>query len=385
MHGVWLGRPDEGPPTWDVVVRRIMGYGVVGGLTVALVGNELGHWSTPWGTVTFVLLPLVVAGVVATRLTARRRPQRLPAVLVPLVAVCAAIGATSVTGFGGVFMFAPISMAANRWRLSASAALTAGGCAAFWVGFHLVQGGWPSAWLLIAMAGSYLGGHLDGAYHDRVRAQAQLLEQTERARAAEARSAALAERGRIAREMHDVLAHSLAGLSVQLEAADALMSDGRGDTARDVVRRCRQLAREGLAETKQAVLALREGDRTPLPDSLRELAGTYGPERAWCTITGGVRELDEEAAFALYRIAQEALTNATKHAPGAPVELALDYRPDAVELAVRNGLPAGSAGPEAAGAGYGLSGMRERLEPLGGELTVGPVDGGWRVAAKIPV
>lgn len=385
MHDGWLGRPDEGPLTWDVVVRRVMGYLVVAGLTVALVVNELNNWSTPWGALTLGLLVLAVAGVVAGRLTTRWHADRLPAVLVPLVAVFAALGATSADGFGGVFLFAPISAAANRWKPPASAALAVGATGAYWVGFHLVQGGWPSAWLLLALFGSYLGGQLDGAYHDRVRAQAQLLEQTERARAAEARSAALAERGRIAREMHDVLAHSLAGLAVQLEAADALISDGRADTARDVVRRCRQLAREGLAETRQAVLALREGDRTPLPESLRALVGTYGADPARCTVTGGVRELDPEAAFALYRIAQEALTNATKHAPGAPVELALDYRPDTVELSVRNGSATGAPVLDATGAGYGLSGMRERLEPLGGELTAGPVAGGWRVTAKIPV
>ena len=378
---VWLGAPGDGPLTWDVVVRRVLWYALMVVLASIVVRAELGQWRPVGGPVTLALLGATAAGTVLASVVSRLRPDRLPAVLLPLAVLAVPLGVVSVDGSGVMFLLPAATIAGTRWSLPRSLAFVAGSAAVFEVGYRLAHGHLPTVWLPIVVTGSYLSSLLDRAYHERVRQTGLLLAQTERARAAEARSATLAERTRIAREMHDVLAHSLAGLAVQLEAADVLLGTGQHDVARDVVRRSRRLAREGLAEVKQAVLALREGGGEPLPRSLRGLVTASGLP-ATCAVAGTERDLASDASFALYRIAQEALTNAAKHAPGTPVRLCLDYTPGHVELIVRNALPAGPT--TAAGAGYGVTGMAERVEPLGGSLTAGPVDGHWQVAARIP-
>ncbi|MYS89903.1 MULTISPECIES: sensor histidine kinase [Streptomyces] len=215
------------------------------------------------------------------------------------------------------------------------------------------------------------------------RAGAQrLLAQERAARAAEAETAALAERARIAREIHDVLAHSLSAQLVHLEAARLLIE--RGGEREQVLERvvaAREMARGGLAETRQALSALR-GELTPLEEFLNQLVGTT--DGAEITITGERRALPAEASQAVRRAAQEALTNARKHAPGAKVRLWLDFSPHEVTLDVRDsgGSPGELTGT---GAGYGLLGMRERAELLGGSLETGPGEEGFVVTLKVPV
>ncbi|NNN33615.1 sensor histidine kinase [Streptomyces sp. S3(2020)] len=210
----------------------------------------------------------------------------------------------------------------------------------------------------------------------------RLLAQERAARAAEAESAALAERARIAREIHDVLAHSLSAQLVHLEAARLLIE--RGADREQILERvvaARGMARDGLAETRQALSALR-GDLTPLEDFLAQLVETTAD--AEVTITGEHRGLSAEASQAVRRVAQEALTNVRKHAPGAKVRLRLHYGEHQVTLGVRD---SGGAPGEltAAGAGYGLLGMRERAELLGGSLEAGPDEEGFVVTLKVPV
>ncbi|GAA4321730.1 histidine kinase [Streptomyces venetus] len=210
----------------------------------------------------------------------------------------------------------------------------------------------------------------------------RLLAQERAARAAEAETAALAERARIAREIHDVLAHSLSAQLVHLEAARLLIE--RGGEPEQVLERvvaAREMARDGLAETRQALSALR-GELTPLEDFLSHLVSTA--DGAEITITGERRALPAEASQTVRRAAQEALTNARKHAPGATVRLCLDYRPHEVTLDVRDsgGSPGELTG---AGSGYGLLGMRERAELLGGSLEAGPGVEGFVVTLKVPV
>jgi signal transduction histidine kinase len=223
-----------------------------------------------------------------------------------------------------------------------------------------------------------------------------LLEQTRLTRAAEARAAALAERTRIAREIHDILAHSLGALTLQVEAAHARLSAPgapSGDPA--VVKalanleRAGSLARAGLADTRRAVHALRE-DPGLLPELLAELsraAEENGREGA-VTVrsTGSPRRLPPDATAALFRAAQEALTNAAKHAPGRDVELDLEFREREVVLTAVNALPEqGRERPLAAsGAGYGLTGLRERAELAGGTMTAQELDDAWRVRVTVP-
>ena len=211
----------------------------------------------------------------------------------------------------------------------------------------------------------------------------RLLAQERAARAAEAESAALAERARIAREIHDVLAHSLSAQLVHLEAARLLIErDADRQQILDRVVAARGMARDGLAETRQALSALR-GELTPLEDFLAHLVDTTGTD-AEVTITGERRALPAEVSQAVRRVAQEALTNARKHAPGAGVRVRLDYGAREVMLDVRDsGGPPGEL--TATGGGYGLLGMRERAELLGGSLRADPGEEGFVVTLKVPV
>ncbi|MER6077165.1 histidine kinase [Streptomyces sp. NPDC001833] len=210
----------------------------------------------------------------------------------------------------------------------------------------------------------------------------RLLAQERAARAAEAESAALAERARIAREIHDVLAHSLSAQMVHLEAARLLIERGAGrEQILERVVAARGMARDGLAETRQALSALR-GELTPLEDFLTELVGST--DGAEVTVTGERRSLPAEASQTVRRVAQEALTNVRKHAHGAKVQVRLDYSEHEVALKVRDwgGRPGELSG---AGGGYGLLGMRERAELLGGSLEAGRDDEGFEVRLRVPV
>ena len=234
-----------------------------------------------------------------------------------------------------------------------------------------------------------LSGLLRRSYHMRAAETAELLEQTRRAQDEHARAAALDERARIARELHDVLAHSLGALGVQLEVAEALLAE-RGDLAGglDRVRRSRRLAADGLVEARAAVAALRR-DVLPLPDALGELAAAHGRDHLGeppeLQIVGTPRPVRAAVEVSLAGAAREALTNAARHAPGAPLHVVLEFRPDAVAVAVRNECP--TAAPEPAERpvpGHGLTGMRERLALVGGRLTAGPDGAGWAVVAEVP-
>jgi signal transduction histidine kinase len=240
----------------------------------------------------------------------------------------------------------------------------------------------------------------------RLRAEqtALLLDQVSHTQRAQARAAALDERARIARELHDVLAHSLGALGVQLEVAEAQLTE-RGDVsgAADRIRRARRLAAEGLTEARSAVAALRT-DVPPLPEALADLAARYRADHdAAVTLStaGTCRGLSPGAEVALLRIAREALTNAVRHASGAPVSLTLDYAPSGVRLTVTNPIPSGAPLPSGSplpsgdpllsgsrpspGTGeHGLIGVRERVALVGGTTEAGPVDGVWRVAVEVP-
>jgi signal transduction histidine kinase len=217
----------------------------------------------------------------------------------------------------------------------------------------------------------------------RDRAEA-LVRELEASRAAQVQAAAMGERSRLARDMHDVLAHSLSALALQLEGARLLAHDR--DTDPDViaaVERAHHLAAEGLGEARAAIGALR-GDEMPGPERLRVLAEGFG-DRARLTVTGEPRALASEARLAIYRTAQEALTNVARHSAAETVELRLAYEPGGTRLEVEDsgpGVPV-PAGPSPGG-GYGITGMRERAELLGGRLEAGPTERGFRVELWLP-
>lgn len=193
--------------------------------------------------------------------------------------------------------------------------------------------------------------------------------------------AALDERARIARELHDVLAHSLGALGVQLEVAEGLLAE-RGDVKGGLLRvqRARRLAHEGLDEARRAVAALRS-DAPPLVDALTRLVEDGRRDRGLeidLTVSGVVRTLSAGTSVSLLRIARETLTNAAKHAPGSAISVSLDYG-STVALRVYNASPDETAPP-----GHGLTGMRERIALVGGTLTAGRSGEGWLVTAEVP-
>jgi signal transduction histidine kinase len=206
----------------------------------------------------------------------------------------------------------------------------------------------------------------------------ELVEELRESREAAAESAALAERGRMARDMHDVLAHSLSALALQLEGTRLLARDRGADP--EVVaglERAHRLAAGGLAEARQAIAALR-GDELP---SLQDLADAFGPS-ANLTVIGTPRETSSEARLALYRTTQEALTNVRKHSAGERVDIRLEYADDGTRLLVEDHGPGEPV--MVGGGGYGLTGMRERAELLGGRLNAGPTNDGFRVELWLP-
>jgi signal transduction histidine kinase len=281
-------------------------------------------------------------------------------------------------------------------EIYASAGITAGTIASFLIA-SLSTGASMGTQIgySFAFAGLWSVGLSRRAYLIRAEQAELTLAETRRAHAAETQAAALAERARIAREIHDVLAHSLAAVSVNLQAAEGLLGAetlpaGNPELAKavDCIGRAATLTREGLAAARRAVLALRD-DADPLPGQLSSLAEQYhvaGDVAADFSVTGEPRPLSADASLAAYRTAQEALTNARKHAPGQPVTLTLGFEPAAVTVTVTNPLPpGGTAGSLAAtGAGYGLAGLRERAALAGGTLEAGPADGTWRVSLRIP-
>ena len=196
-----------------------------------------------------------------------------------------------------------------------------------------------------------------------------LLSELEQTRAAQAQAAALAERQRLAREMHDVLAHSLSGLVLNLEGAMLLASqDGADPRVSDAIRRAHRLAKTGLQEARRAIGMLRD-DALPGPRRLADLAAEFEADTGVAcqvTVTGIEAELGADARLTLYRAAQEALTNIRKHARPSAVEIRLAYEPSGARLIVEDfggyrGHPARDEGT-----GYGLTGMSERAELLGG-------------------
>ncbi|HET6192887.1 MAG TPA: histidine kinase [Trebonia sp.] len=334
-----------------------------------------------------------------------RAGERYPAVVVAL-AVLAAAGGTlaGLSTFSTAVAIGCVvtSAAGSRLDFEVSAALTLETVAAFLITGIAVGAplgtlvGYPAAFL-----GLWAFGLTRREYLLRAEQAEQALEQARRAHAAETQTAALAERARIAREIHDVLAHSLAAVSVNLQAAEGLLGELPGDRpelakAIECVERAGAFTREGLAEARRAILALRDGGDgvsalapRPLAEQLADLAGQHhadGDTPVEFTVTGDPRPVGAEVRLTVYRTTQEALTNARKHAPGQPVTVALEFSPSQVTADIRNPLPpAGTARPLAgAGTGYGLVGLKERAALGGGSLIARPTGGEWRVSLTMP-
>jgi signal transduction histidine kinase len=227
----------------------------------------------------------------------------------------------------------------------------------------------------------------------RLRAQHALAAQTERAEDERTRRAALEERARIARELHDVVAHHMSLIAVRAEAAPYRLV-GLPESARAEFGWLSEVARESLVEMRRLLGVLRDdkpADLAPQPEladlpSLVDTARQAGLS-VELSVPVALDHVPSGVAVCAYRIVQESLSNASQHAPGAAVTVSVGHDSGAVLLRVANG-PAGSAGTSGNehGPGHGLTGMRERVALLGGSLSAGPSpDGGFVVSAVLPL
>ncbi len=271
--------------------------------------------------------------------------------------------------------------------------------------------------LLLAVTGQFIRRGRESQDRTEV-----LLAQLQDAREAEAAAAALAERGRIAGELHDVLAHSLSGLAIQLQGARKLAGrEAVSDPLRAAIDRSAELTKAGLADARQAVSALR-GEQLPTVDQLSTLVEDFRRDtgtEVTLRIDGTARPLPAEASLALFRGTQEALTNITRYAPGATTAVTVTYQPGRTLVTIEDHIcPAGtdpSPAPAAepgvapaaepgaalaaepglapaaepgllvgAGGGHGLTAMRERAQRAGGTARAGPTASGWLVELEVP-
>jgi signal transduction histidine kinase len=377
---------------WSV---RVTGLAAIGLLTF------LSPLPTRAGTVTqAVAYAVLCAGVAAwglaefsSRIPATaRRPLLTTALAVVTVAGCLGASAGGNGAFAIVFAASALLYAAEELDVPTVLALALAGVLATEVGGVIFGEG----------IGTFLGfplvlavGMLMGRNRATLRVQAeqarQLLAQHEQLRAEQRRADVLEERTRIAREIHDVLAHSLGALGIQIQTVKALFTvHNDPERALEALAAAQRMAADGLTDTRRAVQALRS-DALPLHDAVAQ-ASAEAAERHRVpvdfSVSGTAVRLPPEATVALLRIAQESLVNAVKHAPGAPISVGLSYRDDGVTLTVANPLAVLTDNSvvrlRTLDSGYGLTGMRERLLLLRGNLTAGQHDGQWVVTAEFP-
>lgn len=345
---------------------------------------------------------LSIAGCVPIAVR-RRWPVGGLVLATALVVTCAAVAVVSLGPAIGMLVGAYTVAMILPWQRAAPVLLAAALLHA--VGGILISRwggdtrGLPTFWgvpgqdldaMITATVASYAIPATIGTLVRRRRAHtAALTERAERLEAERAerdRAAAAEERGRIARELHDIAAHDLSAIVVQAGAADRLVT-GDPDAAKEVLRTIRGQGRDTLAALRQLVGVLRDDDaggRAPQPglarvDDLFAVARAAGMNLT-VTVDGVPGPLSRQSDLAAFRIVQEALTNARRHAEGRSVTVRIEYG-SGVRLEITNPL----ATTAAVGAGHGLTGMRERTRQAGGTLTAGPTaDGRWQVTASLP-
>jgi signal transduction histidine kinase len=237
-----------------------------------------------------------------------------------------------------------------------------------------------------------LGGALTRAERDRLSALRERAASLEREQAAARGQAALAERLRIARDLHDVVGHGLSAIAVQSGTARVALDAGDLGAVRTALGHVEATSRGAMREMRAMVGVLREQPPTAAgsaPDldglpALVEQAGRAGV-RAVLDPVGDLRQVPPVVGRCAYRVVQEALTNVVRHAPGAAGTVRLEARDGwlQVEVTDRGGTAAAPVSPSG---GHGLVGMRERVELLHGTMQAGPLDGGgWAVRASLPL
>ena len=377
-------------------VARTLGFAWVG-LLAFLIAPPHGTAATLVQVAGYCLLglALVALALLEAQPVTTRYHDRALTVIRGVIAV--ATGFAAGAGYGGTAMvafgFVAAMMAGSDDSLGAALTVTGAGILAIEISGLALGGGYGTLLGLpaILLAGLVIGRNR-AAYRIQAEQAKQLLAQREELETEQRRADLLDERARIAREIHDVLAHSLGALGIQIQAARAVLADHKDvDRAGEILAAAQRMAAEGLVETRRAVHALRS-DTLPLDEELARVSDTYAERYhvpATFEVGGSPGPLPPDATVALLRVAQESLVNAAKHAAGQGVTVHLDYSDAGVRLTVRNGLPHGSrpdgeAGVSTVNGGYGLTGMRERLRLLNGTLQAGRQDNQWIVTAELP-
>jgi signal transduction histidine kinase len=372
-------------------------------LTIRLIGLALVSWTVlrakhhpPGDSGRGLVISVALALCVAAWLMWARRPvsdRGITAEVWVLAAAGGVLCGASPNSAASTFVFVAVVSAGVRVELPRAFIVVGVGILALALSV-LIYGG--SALGLLAYSLGFAAATLAGANARQAAAKAEqaelLLAQTQRSHEEQLRAARLEESTRIAREIHDVLAHALAGLTIQLEATSALVEQGADRaTIKARLDRAHALARQGLRETRRAVGALRSepiAAQAGVEALVEEYRATGGA--AELTIDGDPARLAGPVGEAVLRVVQEALTNVHKHAPGASVLVTLHAGDldDRDVVVVVDDQPNGTARPRsplaATGGGYGVRGMRERAQALGGTLTAGARAGGWRVELRVP-
>nr|WP_202485910.1 histidine kinase [Streptomyces sp. SID4985] len=375
---------------------------VLGGLVLlCMIGGSFasphGEHGVAWGERAPDPLSLVLMVVGALALVLRRRA---PMAVLAVTGTCALVECVTGDPRAPVVMCAVVALytvasttgRATTWRVAllVMAVLTAAAMLAGPLPWYAQENLAIIAWTGIgATAGDAVRSHR--AFVQAIRERA---ERAERTREEEARRRVAEERLRIARELHDVVAHHIALVNVQAGVAAHVM-DRRPDQAKEALAHVRSASRSALGELRATVGLLRQsGDPAaptePAPglNRLDELADTFRSAGLPVEVARADQDTELPAAvdLAAYRIVQEALTNAQKHAgTGAKAEVSVVRVGPNIEVSVLDNGP-GVTGAPGAGGGHGLLGMRERVTALGGTLTTGPrFGGGFRVHAILPV
>jgi signal transduction histidine kinase len=365
----------------DVIIALICFAATNSTLTNANAGRH-GHYATG----TLVLLSFVVSAPLVLRTRFPLSAWAVSAatiIFTSLVIPPGSIGGPDVPLAGALVYGLCLYAVALRCRpriVAAAAAVTVAGAA------FIDPGRAPQAVFLAAVP------ILLGVVVRVWRSGERQLEEQERRHSGE--RALLEERQRIARELHDVVAHHMSVIAIQAEAAPYKTADPPPELV-ESFGEIRASALAGLAELRRVLGVLRTGEPGTAPqpglaelDALLDSARSGGVSVA-VTCSGNAVDLPEGVDLSAYRIVQEALSNAMRHAPGSRVQVHVTYRPDGLALEIRNDAVASvlvASGAREAGGSHGLVGMRERATMLGGSLDAGPTaDGGFRVAAVLPV
>ena len=311
--------------------------------------------------------------------------RRFPGPVVAVVGLAAAVDLL-IAGDDGppyiAFAFAIGSAIVRGARVWAWATI-----AATWLGSIVVGPLLGLPWQPLRIIGITFGILILVAFAEGLRTQRERIEEATRRVAARRQSEVQAERVRIARELHDVLAHSLSQINVQAGVGLHLIDKDK-DKARDALAAIKDTSKTALDEVRSVLGILREGSSdaplVPEPDlsRLEGLVASMAAQGIEVTLANRVDDVPKPTQLALYRIAQESLTNVARHASATRVTVALDERDGAYRLVIADN---GTAPATASEGGRGLLGMRERAELLGGTLEAGPAPtGGFTVTATIP-